>query len=437
MAADGTTDDRDDAKLSGTIFALSSGSPPAAIAVVRISGPDALTAAATLGVDRLSARRARYAELWSSGELLDRAIILFFDAPRTATGEDVIELHLHGGRAVVAGVLRALETVPGLRAARAGEFTRRAFDNGRLDLAEAEGLADLLTAETDLQRRAALGLAGGALSRQVKRWADELLSLAGEVEAMLDFDDEPDVAEELPTSWHTRLEDLCSAIAAALAQPPAERLRDGVRVVIAGPPNVGKSTLLNRLVQRDAAITAASPGTTRDVVEAPVSLHGVPIVFADTAGIRDTVDEVEQIGVQRAQLAMRAADLILWLGDPLDAPRSGETIVVRSRSDLIGADPAADVSVSAFTGEGISELIDKILVLTRRQLPHGELALNARHRALLEQATAFLEDARVGIDLLIVAECLRGARVAFDHISGRAGMEEMLDGVFARFCIGK
>ncbi|HEU0135547.1 MAG TPA: tRNA uridine-5-carboxymethylaminomethyl(34) synthesis GTPase MnmE, partial [Allosphingosinicella sp.] len=313
--------------MKETIFALSSGSPPAAVALVRISGPAADVALQALSGKLPEPRVATLADLQWRGERLDRALVLRFPGPRSATGEDVVELHLHGGRAVVAGVLEALQDIQGLRPAEPGEFTHRAFENGRIDLAEAEGLADLLSAETRSQRRAALAMAGGSLSRQVEAWRQRLLDLAAALEAALDFSDEGEVGEAWPPGWAARLEALAGEMQALLDRPPAERLRDGLRVVIAGPPNAGKSSLINALAQRDAALTSAVPGTTRDVIEAPTAIGGRPFLLIDTAGLRESEDEVESAGIERARASLASADLILWLGDPLEAPGSGNVLL--------------------------------------------------------------------------------------------------------------
>lgn len=414
---------------------MSSGAPPAAIAVVRISGPQADAALAALAGTLPEPRRAVVAALAVDGEVIDNALILRFPGPHSATGEDVAELHLHGGRSVVAGVLAALARIDGLRAAEAGEFTRRAFENGRIDLAEAEGLADLLEAETESQRRAALALAGGALSRQVEAWRQGLLGLAARVEAALDFSDEDDVSP-LPATFAAELGGLRAEIAGWLARPAAERLREGVRVVIAGPPNAGKSSLLNALANREAAIVTDMPGTTRDLIEAPVAFGGVPFLLVDTAGLRASADAVEAIGVDRARASAAAADLLLWLGPAADAPEGA--LLIHPKADLGPAPSAAALAVSARSGEGLDALIRMLIQHSAALLPmEGEVALNRRHRLALSEALAALDEALAVADLLLVAEALRRARGGLDRITGRAGVEDMLDGLFGRFCIGK
>lgn len=437
MAADARADGTA-GPLSDTIFALSSGAPPAGIAVVRISGPRADAALEALAGTLPEPRTARLAALQHEGELLDRALVLRFPGPGSATGEDVAELHLHGGRSVVAAVLAALGALEGLRPAEGGEFTRRAFENGRIDLAEAEGLADLLAAETQSQRRAALALAGGALSRQVEAWQQRLLGLAAALEASLDFADEGDVggdAEALPAA---AVRSLAAEIGSWLDRPTVERLQGGVRVVIAGPPNSGKSSLLNALSGREAAITSAIAGTTRDLIEAPTAIGGTPFLLVDTAGLRESADAVETIGVARARASLAAADLILWLGDPAEASEPERTIRIRAMADIAAPDPRADVAVSAVSGEGIDRLIAMLTERARGLLPaEGEVAIHDRHRRALAEAVEWLKEAQDAADPLIAAEALRQARLALDRVTGRAGVEDMLDALFGRFCIGK
>lgn len=434
MEADARTDGREGSSLNDTIFALSSGAPPAAVALVRISGPRADAALAALAGTLPAPRTARLAKLRADGEVIDNALIIRFPGPASATGEDVAELHLHGGRSVVAAILAALARIEGLRAAAPGEFTRRAFENGRIDLAEAEGLADLLEAETEAQRRAALALAGGALSRQVEGWQTRILALAAQIEAALDFSHEEDVAP-LPPDFAAEVGALQDELVAALARPRAERLKDGVRVAIAGPPNAGKSSLLNALASRDAAIISANPGTTRDLVEAPTAIGGVPFLLIDTAGLRESEDPVESIGIGRARASVAAADVVLWLGAPADAP--DRALVVHAKADLGPAPDPADVSVSVMTDEGLEALTRLLMERAAALLPTpGEVALHARHWDALQEACEALTEVEPS-DPLIAGECLRWARAALDKVTGRAGVEDMLDALFGRFCIGK
>jgi tRNA modification GTPase len=406
-----------------------------------LSGPGADEALQRLAGRLPPPRQASLAKLRhpTTGELLDTALAIRFPGPSSATGEDLAELHLHGGRSVVSAVLAALAELPGLREAQPGEFTRRAFENGRMDLAEAEGLADLLASETQSQRRAALALAGGALSRTVAAWQDQILAFAAQVEAVLDFSDEDDVGEHAPLAESAALEKLILELEATLARPSAERLRDGVRVVLAGPPNSGKSSLLNWLAGRQAAITSAIAGTTRDLVEAPTAIGGSPFLLVDTAGLRESEDEVEAIGVARAKESRRQADLVLWLGDAEDCPEPEKSIIVASKADLRSSPPAdADVSVSSETGEGMNELIALLIARSRALLPQeGEAATNARHRGILAECLDCLSEAKGSRDLIIASEALRRARIGLDRVTGRAGVEEMLDALFGRFCIGK
>ena len=425
--------------MSETIFALSSGAPPCAIAVIRISGPHAGPALQALSGRLPEPRRAALASLRNAaGEELDRALVLWLPGPGTSTGEDIAELHCHGGRAVVASVEAALAALPKLRRATSGEFTRRAFVNGRIDLAEAEGLADLLAAETELQRRSALAMSGGAFSRQVEGWRDALLQLSAALEAELDFGDEDDVAD-LPRGFATDLAALAMDISQWLDRPRAEALRDGLKVVLAGPPNAGKSSLFNALIESEAAITAPQAGTTRDVLVQPVAFEGVPFRLFDTAGLRNqTGDAIETIGVDRARVAIDDADLVLWLGPDGEGPVGAWEIQPQiDRTDTPGkSDPRH--RVSAVTGQGLADLRRDLAEFGRSALPRpGEIALNRRQHDLLEQARGALEAAAQHVDLLLAAENLRIVRLRFDALLGRTTTEDMLDTLFGRFCIGK
>ena len=406
-----------------TIFALSSGQPPAAIAVIRISGPAALEAARSLTTrDLPQPRRAglrRFIDP-ASGDLLDEGLLLCFPGPNTETGEDMVELHAHGSRAVIRGIEEALARLPGLRGAEPGEFTRRAFLNGRMDLAAIEGLGDLLAAETALQRRAAMAMMGGGLSRRIDEWATALRRLAAQVEARLDFSDEGDVEQAGALDG---VAESCGAIAeemeADIARPPADRLRDGIRVAIGGPPNAGKSTLFNRLVGRDAAITSAQAGTTRDILEASIALRAIPLVLFDSAGLREgTVDEIERIGIDRAGALLASADIILWLGPPDGKPYvEGRIIQIHPKADMgeNSVPPASGLSISAVTGEGIDALIDLICDAARSLLPlPGDYALSQRQRAAMARSAAALREVALTSDEILIGECLRQALGARD-----------------------
>ena len=425
--------------MTDTIFALSSGAPPAAIGVIRISGPAAGTTLESMVGRNIPARKASLVSLHAAdGTVLDEALVLWFPGPKTATGEDLLELHCHGGRAVVAAIESELSSFKGLRKAEPGEFTRRAFANGRIDLAEAEGLAVLLSAETELQRSAAMAMAGGRLSRQVEEWRDALLRLAAEVEAALDFSDEDDVGG-LADDFSARVQLLSVQLDDFLQRPRSERLSVGFRVVLVGPPNTGKSTLFNALVESEAAITSPIAGTTRDVIERSVAISGVPFTFVDTAGLHDGGDDaIEAIGIDRARSQLKSADLVLWLGPDHEEPNGawGIEAQVDNPTHLVKSAPM--FRVSALTGEGVGELKLGLLELARNTLPKpGEAALNARQHNLLQDSHGALLEVHDSRDPLLIAESLRRARLAFDRLIGRATTEDMLDALFGRFCIGK
>jgi tRNA modification GTPase len=425
--------------MTDTIYALSSGAAPAAIAVVRVSGPDAASAMLALAGKVPPPRRAVTATLRGADEtLLDQALVLWLPGPGTATGEDSAEFHLHGGRAVIAAVEAALATVPGLRPAQAGEFTRRAFANGRIDLAEAEGLADLLAAETELQRQSALALAGGAVSRTVDDWRIRVLQLSARVEAVLDFSEDDDIGG-LDAGFVPDLSALTAELAEWLTRPRAEVLREGFRVVLAGPPNAGKSTLFNALVEAEAAITSPIPGTTRDVVTRPVAIAGVPFLFLDTAGLRPvTADPIEQTGIDRARGELTRADLVLWLGPDAECPPGAWNIEAQADRADHPAKANPRHRLSAVTGEGLPALRQDLIATARAALPRpGDAALNQRQHRLLAEAHESLAAAARFADPLLIAESLRLARVAFDSLLGRTTTEDMLDALFGRFCIGK
>jgi tRNA modification GTPase len=422
-----------------TIFALSSGRPPAAISVIRISGPRAHEAGTRIAGSLPEPRCAAVRELRhpQSGELLDDALVLRFDSPASSTGEDAVELQCHGGRAVVDALLSALAAIEGLRLAEPGEFTRRAFENGRIDLTEAEGLADLIEAETESQRKAALALAEGGLSQQIGEWQARLLALSAEAERMIDYDEgdfaaDPALARDCMT--------LAAELRSWLERPRIEPLKNGVRVVVAGPPNAGKSSLINAITGSERAIVTDIPGTTRDHIEVPLSLAGVPILLTDTAGLRETEDQVEAIGVARASALAEAADVLVWLGESNDAPMHPRLISVHAKADLPGRRdaPEGSLPVSVVTGEGLKQLLKRVGELAKTLLPgEGAIALNRRQAALIDEAWSALSEAGTAADVVLVAESLRQARSAFDRLTGRAGVEDVLNALFSRFCLGK
>ncbi len=422
-----------------TIFALSSGRPPAAVSIIRVSGPAAHDAGRRMAGMLPEARTAAVRELRhpTSGEVLDQALVLRFDGPASATGEDIVEFQCHGGRAVVDSLLSALGSVEGLRQAQPGEFTRRAFENGRIDLTEAEGLADLIEAETESQRKAALAMAEGGLRKQIDLWRQQVLDLSARAERAIDYD-EDDLGSD------PELTQGCMRLAGELQQwldrPRVERLKDGVRVVVAGPPNAGKSSLINAISGSERAIVTDIPGTTRDHIDVPMALSGIPILLTDTAGLRETEDAVESIGVARASALVEAADVLLWLGDANDAPKHPRLIQVHAQADRPerAAAPQGTIPTSAVSGFGVASLLGRVAELARQVLPdEGAVALNRRQAELLDEAARALRDAAGAIDLVIAAEQLRQVRGAFDRLSGQAGVEDLLDALFGRFCLGK
>lgn len=440
----------------GTIYALASGAGQAGVAVVRLSGPESKTAAAALSPAPLQPRRAVCARLHDPalGEVLDDALVLWFPGPASFTGEDVVELHLHGGRAVVDGVLAALAALDGLRMAEPGEFTRRAFENGKMDLTAAEGLADLVAAETAAQRRQALRQSQGELGNLYESWRGRLLSVLAHMEATIDFSDE-DLPGELATEIRRELKAIQRELTAHLADNRrGERLRDGIHLTIFGAPNVGKSSLLNLLARRDAAIVSETAGTTRDVIEVHLDLGGYPVVIADTAGLRDSDDEVEAEGVRRAHARARDADMRLAVFDAEQWPEQDaqttamideDTLVVVNKSDLKKpAEPLSVVGiaalpVSAANGDGIDQLLDALQARVAAWVGDNAAPAptRARHREALEACAAALGRALDAKECELVAEDMRLAAQALGRITGRVDVEDLLDVIFRDFCIGK
>ncbi|WP_375460908.1 tRNA uridine-5-carboxymethylaminomethyl(34) synthesis GTPase MnmE [uncultured Enterovirga sp.] len=437
-----------------TIYAVASGHGRSAIAVIRLSGSrTAAIVSALIGTGppeprRLSLRRIRSPE---SGEAIDQAMVVWLPGPSTFTGEDQAELQIHGGPAVKAALLRALSGQPRCRPAEPGEFTRRAFLNGRLDLTEVEGLADLIEAETEAQRKQALRQLEGKLASQVELWREGLIDALAWCEAGLDFTDEDDVpddvADEATRSLLAIRDDVAAAVAAAGL---GERLREGFTVVIAGPPNAGKSTLLNALARRDVAIVSPVAGTTRDAIEVRCDLGGLPVTLVDTAGLRDSENDVEREGIARAESRMASADLILWLtpvGDRTGIPDRAEPTRcsrVWTKSDLgqgVLQDDDGPV-ISAATGAGLPELLDLIKAEAVALMGSGDDALvtRERHRIALAEVVDCLDRAlllRQGQQSELVAEDLRLALRALGRMTGRVDVEEVLGRIFSAFCIGK
>lgn len=423
-----------------TIFALSTGAPPAAIAIVRVSGPAAGEALARIAGRLPPPRFARRAALHApDGALIDKALVLWLPGPASATGEDLAEFHLHGSRAVVAALLGCLGGMNGLRAALPGEFTRRALLNGRIDLTEAEGLADLLEAETATQHARALRMAEGGLGRVIERWRGELLALSARIEAAIEYGEAEADVGGADIDLRAPLEALLDETSAMLAAPPAERLRDGIRIVAAGPPNSGKSSLINMLAGREVAIATPIAGTTRDVLEAPVRLGGHALLLTDTAGLRDAAEDVERIGIARAQDAVAMADLILWCGPPEDCPAPDRSLMLFTRADeRSDTVPEGSLRISVHEPETITMLRRNIEQRAAASVGGDDaLSLNSRQRELIGALSEELSAAVRGCDPILQAEHLRICREHLDRLLGRTGVEEMLDELFGRFCLGK
>ena len=428
--------------MSDTIFALATARGKAGIAVVRVSGPLALEAAAALGVTGLKARKAALRQLTSEGEVLDSGLVLFFEDGASFTGEKIVEFQIHGGEAVVSALLKSLAFVPGLRPAEPGEFTRRALENGMLDLTQVEALADLIDSETEAQRRQAQRVLSGAIGLRAAEWRRDLIRAGALIEATIDFADEEIPVNVIPEviSLVDRLE--CAFREEVKGSHAAERIRAGFEVAIIGAPNVGKSSLLNALAGRDAAITSAVAGTTRDVIEVRMDIAGLPVTLLDTAGLRDTEDEVEKIGVQRAKERSRLADLRIFLLAPGDQPDLVEPevddIVVWGKGDLVDAPRA----ISSLTGIGLDWLTEEIRAKLQSKVSGAGLLIRERQRLSLVSASESMASARRWLygevpSLELVAADIRSATHALDMLVGKIGVERLLDEIFSSFCIGK
>jgi tRNA modification GTPase len=430
--------------MSDTIYAPATAAGRAGVSIIRISGPEARPGAAALAGSLPPPRVAALRTLRDGEATLDRALVLRFDAPESYTGEDVVELHIHGSVAVQRAVLRALAQKPGFRFAEPGEFTRRALENGRLDLAQVEGLSDLIDAETEQQRRQAQRLFEGALGAKAEAWRRDLLRAAALVEAVIDFADEA-VPVDVGPEVATLIDGVARGLAAELRGfGAAERVRDGFEVAIVGAPNAGKSTLLNRLAGREAAITSEFAGTTRDVIEVRMELAGLPVTFLDTAGLREADDPVERIGISRAMARARAADLRVVLVEQGSAPPEGlelgpEDIVLTAKCDLA---PDAGAGVSGLTGEGVGALVGQVTDTLALRVAGASTITRERHRVAVAAAREALEAAGLTLGrgmgyAEIAAEEIRSAIRSLESVVGRLDVEHVLGEIFSRFCIGK
>ena len=427
-----------------TIVALSSGALPSGVAVIRLSGPQAGPLVRALAGALPEPRRLTLATLTIDGAAIDTGLVAWFPAPHSFTGEDCAELQVHGSPAVVRALLRCLSAEPGTRLAEAGEFTRRAFENGNLDLTEVEGLGDLIAAETESQRRQALARLGGGLTKQLEGWRERLLDLRAEIEAQLDFSDEGDVGA-LPAGFAQNLAALRDELLEAAASVGRGRIvREGLRVALAGPPNAGKSSLLNALAKSDVAIVTDEPGTTRDVREVAIDLGGRLVLLIDMAGLRETASKAEAEGVRRAKEELARADLVLWLSAP-DAPASAPALSgplwrIATKTDLEPPTGPRDLGISTVTGAGLEDLIDRLALFAAEAAGDGEPVLVSRERdlAALEAAATAIGEAQVQLrSPELAAEALRRGSHALERLLGRMDAEAVLDRLFLSFCIGK
>lgn len=429
--------------MSDTIVALSSGAPPSGVAIIRLSGPTTCSILERCTGPLPEPRHLTLRTITLDDAPIDTGLVAWMPAPHSFTGEDTAELQVHGSPAVVRTLLRGIAAMPDVRLAEPGEFTRRAFLNGKLDLTEVEGLGDLIDAETETQRQQAVARLAGGLSQKIGAWRETLLDARAEIEARLDFSDESDVSETLPAMFIENIERLSRELTTAIESVGRGRIvREGLRVALAGPPNVGKSSLLNALSRSDLAIVSDEPGTTRDVREVQLDLGGRLVILVDMAGLRSTESRAEAEGVRRAEAEIERADLVLWLSspdtDPLDPPLREPLWTVGTKADL-GLSPS-QLSLSVQNDTGVSELVQKLSAFAEEAAGSGAPSLLSRERdlAALQQAqtalSAFLSD---GATDEIAAEHLRQASLALERLLGRIDTEHVLDRLFASFCIGK
>lgn len=435
--------------MNGTIFAPATASGKAGVAVIRVSGPQALEAVKKMtAIKTPIPRKAMFSEIHTpDGTAVDNGLVLYFPCPNSFTGEDVVEFQTHGGRAIISAVLSGLAQIGGFRPAGRGEFTRRAVENGKMDLTAAEGLADLVDAETEQQRKQALRQMGGALAKIYEDWHDRLLHVLAWMEAYIDFPEE-EIPEDVSADVRGKIAGLMSEIQVHLNDGRrGEKLRDGFQIAIIGAPNAGKSSLMNRLAQRDVAIVSSAAGTTRDIIEVRLDINGYPVIVADTAGLRDTDEEIEAEGVRRAKARAEEADLVLWLSDALKGKNNTETEKIDSekifrimnKADQTEPQNDGNIWISAKTGQGIDVLLDRIgrFVEEKMALREEPSLTRLRHRKALEECLQCLNSSLKAPEIELMTEDLRMAMRSLGKITGQVQVEELLDVIFKDFCIGK
>lgn len=435
--------------MNGTIFAPATASGKAGVAVIRVSGPQALEAVKKMTAIKTPVpRKAMFSEIHTpDGTAVDNGLVLYFPCPNSFTGEDVVEFQTHGGRAIISAVLSGLAQIDGFRPAGRGEFTRRAVENGKMDLTAAEGLADLVDAETEQQRKQALRQMGGALAKIYEDWHDRLLHVLAWMEAYIDFPEE-EIPEDVSADVRGKIAGLMSEIQVHLNDGRrGEKLRDGFQIAIIGAPNAGKSSLMNRLAQRDVAIVSSAAGTTRDIIEVRLDINGYPVIVADTAGLRDTDEEIEAEGVRRAKARAEEADLVLWLSDALKGKNNTETEKIDSekifrimnKADQTEPQNDGNIWISAKTGQGIDVLLDRIgrFVEEKMALREEPSLTRLRHRKALEECLQCLNSSLKAPEIELMTEDLRMAMRSLGKITGQVQVEELLDVIFKDFCIGK
>lgn len=435
--------------MNGTIFAPATASGKAGVAVIRVSGPQALEAVKKMtAIKTPIPRKAMFSEIHTpDGTAVDNGLVLYFPCPNSFTGEDVVEFQTHGGRAIISAVLSGLAQIDGFRPAGRGEFTRRAVENGKMDLTAAEGLADLVDAETEQQRKQALRQMGGALAKIYEDWHDRLLHVLAWMEAYIDFPEE-EIPEDVSADVRGKIASLMSEIQVHLNDGRrGEKLRDGFQIAIIGAPNAGKSSLMNRLAQRDVAIVSSAAGTTRDIIEVRLDINGYPVIVADTAGLRDTDEEIEAEGVRRAKARAEEADLVLWLSDALKGKNNTETEKIDSekifrimnKADQTEPQNDGNIWISAKTGQGIDVLLDRIgrFVEEKMALREEPSLTRLRHRKALEECLQCLNSSLKAPEIELMTEDLRMAMRSLGKITGQVQVEELLDVIFKDFCIGK